>query len=103
MPFTPTVIVQGPVGLPRKTRTLLRPLEGCLSIISICAEFPTTVISSTPSMASSQSVQFRFVLSPQVPACSPVAILSNPLFLVYVEGIYALSSQRPQEPLDSCC
>src|SRR5210317_962162 len=80
---------------------LLRPFDTAPSVIG--SEFgdplepaDARVIEMMPSIDWSRISRLVFVVFPQVPDCSPVAIFSMPRFVVYVLGIAYLSMQQGQ-------
>jgi hypothetical protein len=80
-----TVLV--PLGVPPKTRTLYCPSESAPSVVVSVCVVPESVIEPTPLVRRSMISKFVFVVSPHVPDCSPLAMSSMPVLIVYVLAI----------------
>ena len=75
------------LGDPPNTITLWCPFETDPSLV-VRVVLPDTVKVITPFKESSIISKFVLVVVPQVPACSPEAIFSIPVFAVYVLAIF---------------
>ncbi len=69
--FGVIVIVFVPLGEPPKTRTLYCPSDKLPSLVVNVCVVPDKVIAPTPFIPRSTISKLRFVVDPQVPACSP--------------------------------
>ena len=78
--FGPIVIVQAESSVPVYLRNMLLPGSAEPSAMVVVWVSALVVIASVPKpKASAIKPKFVFVLSPQVPDSSPVAISSNPI------------------------